>query len=102
MAFFNQLTGLLLVLKQLLLKYAMLDTKCDVVLLLFGLTAVCDTVNQNLLLTKLSENSGLAENALEWFFHLILKISKVITLKGLKVCYHLGLKLNQSSLKYLF
>ena len=67
MAFFNQLTGLVLVVKQLLLKYAMLDTKCDVVLLLFDLTAVCDTVNHNLLLTKLSENFGLAENVLKWF-----------------------------------
>ena len=45
----------------------MLDTKSNVILLLFDLTAAFDTVNHNLLLTKLSENFGLAENALKWF-----------------------------------
>ena len=36
-------------------------------LLLFDLTAAFDTVNHNLLLAKLFENFGFADNALKWF-----------------------------------
>ena len=36
-------------------------------LLLFDLTAAYDTVNHNLLLAKLFENFGFADNALKWF-----------------------------------
>ena len=46
---------------------SLLDTKSNAVLLLFDLIAVFDTVNHNLLLTKLFENFGFADNAFKWF-----------------------------------
>ena len=46
---------------------SLLDTKSNAVLLLFDLTAAFDTENHNLLLAKLFENFGFADNALKWF-----------------------------------
>ena len=46
---------------------SLLDTKSNAALLLFDFTAAFDTVNHNLLLAKLFENFGFADNALKWF-----------------------------------
>ena len=46
---------------------SLLVTKSNAVLILFDLTTAFDTVNHNLLLAKLFENFGFADNALKWF-----------------------------------
>ena len=45
----------------------MIDSKSNVVLLLLDLSAAFDTINHNLLLTKLKNVYGITELALSWF-----------------------------------
>ena len=68
----NQLTDLVIAVRLPLYKYtdisSILDAKSNAALLLFDLSDAIDTVNFDLLLSKLSPKFVFSDVALEWFF----------------------------------